>query len=78
MSDPKIAGKKPAVLELEPGTKYWCSCGESANQPFCDGAHKGTEFSPLPMEIKEKEKVALCTCKRTNNKPFCDGSHAKL
>ena len=76
--EPVIADKKPAVLELEPGTYYWCSCGRSANQPFCNGSHQGTEFVPLKLEIAEKQQVALCNCKHSGNSPFCDGSHSKL
>jgi CDGSH iron-sulfur domain-containing protein 3 len=76
--EPVIADRKPAVLELEPGTYYWCSCGRSENQPFCNGAHKGTEFVPLKLEITEKHQVALCNCKHSGNSPFCDGSHSKL
>ncbi|MEQ9624335.1 CDGSH iron-sulfur domain-containing protein [Coleofasciculus chthonoplastes] len=78
MSHPNIADKKPAVLELEPGTYYWCRCGHSQKQPFCDGAHQDTDFAPLSMEIKEKQRVALCNCKYTNNPPYCDGTHSKL
>jgi CDGSH-type Zn-finger protein len=78
MSEPKIASKHPAVLELEPGTYYWCSCGLSSKQPFCDGSHKGTDFSPQSFQVSEKKKVALCLCKHTKKSPFCDGSHSKL
>ncbi|MDX8392296.1 MAG: CDGSH iron-sulfur domain-containing protein [Mariprofundaceae bacterium] len=78
MSDATIAAKEPAVLELEPGTYYWCACGKSANQPFCDGSHKGSEFEPLVVEIDEKKTVALCQCKHSKNKPFCDGTHTEL
>lgn len=78
MSEPKIADTKPAVLELEPGQYFYCTCGESQNQPFCDGSHQGTEFAPMAFEITEKKQVALCACKRTGNTPFCDGSHAQL
>ena len=78
MTDPKIVDQKPTVTELEPGTYYWCSCGYSAKQPFCDGSHKGTEFSPVPFELTEKKSVALCLCKYTKNAPYCDGSHANL
>lgn len=75
---PTIAGTKSIVLELEPGTYSWCTCGKSQNQPLCDGSHKGSTFTPMKFEITEKKKVALCTCKHTSNKPFCDGSHKKL
>jgi CDGSH-type Zn-finger protein len=78
MSQPTIADKKPAVLELEPGDYWWCSCGRSQNQPYCDGSHKGTDFTPLKFTIEEKKRVALCQCKYTQNPPFCDGSHSSL
>jgi CDGSH-type Zn-finger protein len=78
MTDPRIAAKQPAVLELEAGTYYWCACGQSANQPFCDGSHRGTEFRPQAVELTEPKRVALCQCKRTGNNPFCDGSHRAL
>ena len=78
MTQPKIADKKPAVLELAPGTYHWCTCGLSKKQPFCDGNHKGTEFTPMAFELKEKKKVALCQCKATKNPPYCDGAHSKL
>jgi CDGSH-type Zn-finger protein len=78
MSEPVIADKKPAVLGLELGTYYWCSCGQSQNQPFCDGSHKGTAFTPLAFEVTEKKQVALCNCKHTGNLPYCDGAHTRL
>lgn len=78
MSEAKIAAKEPVVQTLEPGTYYWCACGESKNQPFCDGSHEGTEFEPLAFEISEPQEVALCQCKRTGTPPFCDGSHKDL
>ena len=78
MADPKIADKTPAVLELEAGTYHWCSCGESKNQPFCDGSHAGTEFTPQEVVLEENKRVALCRCKHTANPPFCDGAHKKL
>ncbi len=78
MSDPKIAQKSPFVLTMKSGKYYWCACGKSSNQPFCDGSHKGTEFSPLMEEITEEKKVAWCGCKHSNTKPFCDGTHRNL
>ncbi len=78
MAEPTIASKAPAVLELEPGSFYWCRCGRSKNQPYCDGAHKNTDFSPMEFTIEEKKKVALCQCKQTDSAPFCDGSHKNL
>ncbi|MDX8409530.1 MAG: CDGSH iron-sulfur domain-containing protein [Mariprofundales bacterium] len=78
MSEPTIAAKEPKVMELEPGTYHFCTCGKSANQPFCDGSHAGTDFVPQAFEIKEKQTVALCQCKHSKNTPFCDGSHAEL
>jgi len=78
MSQPYIPQKSPIVEKVAPGTYYWCSCGKSAKQPFCDGSHKGTEFTPMKVEITEEKQVAWCACKHSGNKPFCDGSHAKL
>lgn len=78
MEKPKIAQKMPYVMDLQPGKYYWCACGQSKNQPYCDGSHKGTSFSPVMAEITEAKKVALCGCKMTSNKPYCDGTHNKF
>ena len=78
MEKPKIAQKTPYVQDVEPGKYYWCACGQSNNQPFCDGSHKGTEFTPDEVEITEEKKVAWCGCKHSKNGAFCDGSHAKI
>ena len=75
MSKAEVAARVPAVLELEAGEYWWCRCGKSANQPWCDGAHQGTEFLPMQVEITETKKYALCQCKATANSPFCDGAH---
>jgi len=78
MEDPKIAAKSPARVVLEPGEYFWCACGRSQNQPFCDGSHKGTGFTPVQFKIEVKEEVYLCRCKHSNNKPYCDGTHRTL
>lgn len=79
MAEPTIAQRGPYPVQVERGKAYfWCACGKSANQPFCDGSHKGSEFTPVKFEAEETKTVYLCGCKHTANRPFCDGSHAKL
>jgi CDGSH-type Zn-finger protein len=78
MSEPVCAQQAPYVMEMEAGTYWWCACGKSKNQPFCDGSHKGSEFRPTQVVLDKKEKVAFCGCKRSKNAPRCDGSHKAL
>ena len=78
MASPEIPQKAPYGLQLEPGTYWWCACGRSKGQPFCDGSHKGTEFAPVKTEILSRKNVWLCGCKHTKGPPFCDGSHNDL
>ena len=76
MSDPVIAQKSPIAVEVEAGKSYWwCSCGKSKGQPFCDGSHKGTDFTPVEYKAEKSGTVYFCGCKATNNAPLCDGSH---
>ena len=77
MTEPTCPQKAPYVLEGEPGEYWWCACGRSATQPFCDGSHKGTGLVPVKITLAERKKIAWCGCKRTGAKPFCDGSHKK-
>ena len=79
MSEPVIAQKSPIPLEVEAGkTYYWCTCGKSSKQPFCDGSHKGSEFAPMKYDAAKSEKLWFCACKATGKAPLCDGSHKKL
>jgi len=75
MDTPESPQKSPYVLDLAPGIYWWCACGRSKNQPFCDGSHKVTAFAPVKFELTEQTRVALCGCKHSANKPFCDGTH---
>ncbi len=74
-----IAGIKPITVELKTGEEYYfCTCGRSSNQPFCDGSHQGTSFTPKAFTVGKDGKVYLCACKHTGNAPFCDGTHKKF
>jgi len=79
MTKAQVGGTTPIVMDVEAGKDYWwCSCGQSKNQPFCDGSHKGTTFSPVKWTAGESRKVAFCTCKQTGKSPICDGTHKAL
>ena len=78
MNDPVIARKSPAVQKVEKGTYHWCACGNSKNQPMCDGSHKGTTFTPMNYTADVTGDKWFCACKHSGTKPMCDGSHKKL
>lgn len=79
MAKPTIADKQPKPVELEAGKKYaWCSCGDSSNQPFCDGSHSGSEFTPVVFVAENSETKYMCMCKQSSSPTFCDGTHKGL
>ncbi len=79
MSTAEIAQKEPISIDIESGKDYWwCACGKSKNQPFCDGSHSGTEYTPVQYTATESKTVWFCACKQTANQPLCDGTHSKL
>ncbi len=78
MTEPVCAQKAPYAVELQPGEYYWCACGRSKNQPFCDGSHAGTDIVPQVFRQEEAGTVYLCGCKASKNPPFCDGTHKTL
>ena len=79
MNKPKIADRKPIAVELEiDEEQYFCTCGESEGQPFCDGSHKITPFQPLAFAAEETGTEYLCMCKQSDNLPYCDGTHSTL
>ena len=78
MNKGQRAGESAIAINVEKDKSYyWCSCGKSSKQPFCDGSHKGTEFNPLAYKAEETKKMFFCAYKQTNYPPFCDGSHNK-
>ncbi len=78
MTEPVVAQKGPYALTLQPGTYWWCACGRSKHQPFCDGSHKVTDITPVKFELKEAKQVYFCGCKHSKTKPLCDGTHKTL
>jgi CDGSH-type Zn-finger protein len=79
MAKGEIAMREPLRVEVEAGKNYfWCACGKSKNQPFCDGSHKGTEFSPVKWTAEESGARWFCGCKQTGREPFCDGTHKNV
>ena len=78
MNEPNIAQKGPYVREVTAGKYAWCACGNSKNQPYCDGSHKGTGVTPIAVNVAENKTIAWCGCKHSANRPYCDGSHKSL
>ena len=79
MDKPTIAARSTAPVDVEAGkTYFWCACGRSANQPFCDGSHKDTGFTPVQYRAEADATVYFCRCKHTGNQPLCDGTHKNL
>ena len=78
MDNPKIAQKFPYLIDVKPGKYAWCACGLSNKQPYCDGSHKDTGYTPVIEEVSEEKKIAWCGCKHSKNGVYCDGSHNNL
>ena len=79
MASPVVAQKSPYSADVEAGKSYWwCACGQSKRQPFCDGSHKGGEFTPVEYKADASKTVWFCGCKNTKSPPLCDGSHNRL
>ena len=74
-----VAGRAPIGVDVEAGKNYfWCACGKSAKQPFCDGSHKGSSFTPMKWTAEKDGDAWFCACKATGKSPLCDGSHKKI
>ena len=79
MPQPQIACKSSYKMTLEPGEYYWCACGKSKSQPFCDDTHLiENKFEPFVFEITEKKIYSICGCKHTMKPPMCDSTHKTL
>ncbi|MAM80915.1 MAG: glutamate synthase [Gammaproteobacteria bacterium] len=79
MSEPVVAQKAPYPVDVEEGKNYfWCACGKSTKQPFCDGSHQDTEILPMKYTATDTRTVYFCGCKVTQNQPLCDGGHNAL
>ena len=79
MAEPQSPQKSPYATDVEDGkTYYWCACGRSKNQPFCDGSHQGSDFTPVAYTATQSGRVFFCGCKKSSNKPVCDGTHNSL
>lgn len=77
-TEPQCPQKKPYVIQEAAGEKWWCACGRSKKQPYCDGSHAGTGISPIPVKIDAAKTIAWCGCKRSAKSPYCDGTHSRL
>lgn len=76
---PTVADNKPIAVDLKAGEEYYfCTCGRSVSQPFCDGSHKGTSFKPKAFIAEKNGEAFLCQCKQSAKTPFCDGTHARI
>jgi len=79
MTEAVVAARAPMGVDVEAGRTYWwCACGRSARQPFCDGSHKGTGITPVKYDATEAGTVWFCACKQSARSPLCDGTHKRL
>ncbi|MGE0745432.1 MAG: CDGSH iron-sulfur domain-containing protein [Rhodospirillales bacterium] len=79
MADPVVAQKSPYGVAVTAGQEYWwCACGRSKSQPFCDGSHRGTGFAPVQFKADADTTAWFCGCKHTGKQPMCDGTHKRV